>query len=972
MTVEFKILGETRILVGGTPVELKRNRVRCLLALLLLHANTTVSRDRLLHLVWSSSTAVDSSQVDRSSLQDHIKLVRRSIKNLPASLSSVGAGYRLDVEKKLIDYHRFGDVLAAARSVGVGRDPARVRDLLAPVVDLWDAQPLLDLKSQRAESLREEMIKDRFLPACLLLAESHLALGHPGDVLALFDRVEAAHDVDQRFAVARIDALIGLGRHEDAASLCERTLEDLSKRGRFIGPEIQARQELLRPSPQSSVRPAPIPVAVEMPRPQQLPQASNLVGRADLLAKLDDAMPAEHEPISGVIVLHSAGGCGKTALAVTWAHRPPQLARFPDGRLFVDLEGYGPGRPADSGQVLADFLVSFGVDPDAIPARLDQRVDRLRELLAGKRVLAILDNARDEAHIRPLLDALSGCHILVTSRNRFEDLTVHYGAEEIEVGPLTVESSRRYLTRGIGSPRAVGDPMAFNALIDLCGGIPLALRILRARASKQRSTPLAALLEEEPRHLLEYGSNRPLSVVFSGSYEVLGPETRWLFRSLGGHPGAIFGVEAAAAVADLSAEATRRNLELLVEAHLIEPEVRGRYRFHDLLREYAVGLLDLDPTGQERTAVVRRILDWYLLVARNAESVINPTRELDPLPGEVSTLQLLTFSGVDDAMGWFEREGPNLFAAVEAGHTCGMDAQTWRIANTFGDVFYRLGQADRATRALETALASARRIRENEPAAEFKVLNNLGFSYMNQRRNSDAFRVFRLAYSGFERMDHAEGMASILANLAFLETRIGDPQQAVVLAEKSLDIYTRLNKILEVGQLRVVLGIVYRMVGDRSNAIGSLWLAVGIGREIDALQVTGDGLLELSVVYLEMKEIDLSVSCASDALALLTQVKSGPRIAAAHLALAKALYGQSDLVAAERHAGAAVHLLRLRPDAEAAVRALEILSDVLIAQDRLAEAREATGLAIELLAAGHPLQADLRSKLAALGTTSPR
>src|SRR6185437_14903204 len=412
------------------------------------------------------------------------------------------------------------------------------------------------------------------------------------------------------------------------------------------------------------------------PVPAQLPSAvPAFAGRLAELARLDALLPpagaaASSAPPAAVITAVSGtAGVGKTALAVHWAHRV--AARFPDGQLYVNLRGFDPaGQALEPGAAMQGFLAALGVPADGIPAGLPAQAGLYRSLLAGRRVLVVLDNARDVEQVRPLLPGSPGCMALVTSRDRLTGLVATDGAFPLTLDLLPAADARDLLAQRLGPGRVASEPAAVADIVAGCARLPLALTIAAARAATHPTFPLAVLATElrEATHALDPFQGGDLATdvraVFSWSYRALSPGAARLFRLLGLHPGPDIGLAAAASLAAAGPDRVRVPLAELTRAHLLAEHAPGRYAFHDLLRSYAAEQA-LAHDGQEaRDAAVHRVLDHYLHTAGRAAMLLEPhSPPLTLIPAQPG-VTLGEPATAEDALAWFTAEHAALLAAV--------------------------------------------------------------------------------------------------------------------------------------------------------------------------------------------------------------------------------------------------------------------------------------------------------------------
>nr|WP_110048999.1 tetratricopeptide repeat protein [Nocardiopsis sp. L17-MgMaSL7] len=478
------------------------------------------------------------------------------------------------------------------------------------------------------------------------------------------------------------------------------------------------------------------------PVPRQLPaDVRGFVNRTGELELLSNHMPGTGQESDGRVeaamhVIVGTAGVGKTALALRWAHRV--RGRFPDGQLYVDLQGYGPGLPLPANQVLERFLRAFGVAADSLPPDTDSRSALYRSYLAEKRVLILLDNAANAAQVRPLLPGSADSAVVITSRDRLSGLVARNGAQRLTVRTLDTEQAVELLEYVTVQHRPRDDPSEIAELARLCGQLPLALRIAAERAASRPHMPLADLIQDlrdesglwDALATDDEEEADTVRSVFAWSYRVLPRDAARLFRLLGLHPGREFGTGAAAALADLPVRRARRSLDTLVGAHLLEQTGTDRYRFHDLIRSYAMDQVRDEEAAKDRTAALKRLLTWYLRTAYSAALTVDSNLRR-PEPDEVLTAPSSgpVLSDNSEALRWFEQEEPNLRAAAQTAAEHDFTDLTWRFPHVLGH-FPVYGEPwikmlDHGLRALRT---------EHHPRAESDLWENLGIAHLQANR----------------------------------------------------------------------------------------------------------------------------------------------------------------------------------------------------------------------------------------------
>lgn len=458
--------------------------------------------------------------------------------------------------------------------------------------------------------------------------------------------------------------------------------------------------------------------------PRQLPPVVwDFTGRAEHVAALDallPALPADRDEMAGdtvppphtavITAIDGTAGIGKTTLAVWWAHRVQH--RFPDGTLHVNLRGYGPGDPATPGEVLDGFLRALGTPAEVMPSGVEAQSALFRSLLAGRRMLLVLDNANSADQVRPLLPGTSGCVVVVTSRDSLTGLVVTEGARRLTLDLLTEPEARHLITSILGPARTTAEPDAVAELIRLCARLPLALRIAATRVAASPHTTVAEvaaeLVDEGSRlEVLSRGGDERAAVraVFDWSYQRLSGQQARLFRRLGLHPGPGLSVDAAAALAGLEPAQARQWLEELAGAHLITPTGGGRYRFHDLLRAYAVDQAHHHDPAADRDRALGALLDWCAHTAITCDTMLFPA--FPRLPHQIETPAHPTvISDLESAWLWVMAEQGNLLAALRHSARHGRHSHTLALANGLR-FLASLGRWEDRLEAVDAALVAA-------------------------------------------------------------------------------------------------------------------------------------------------------------------------------------------------------------------------------------------------------------------------
>ncbi|TMM38894.1 MAG: tetratricopeptide repeat protein [Actinobacteria bacterium] len=573
--------------------------------------------------------------------------------------------------------------------------------------------------------------------------------------------------------------------------------------------------------------------------PSQLPtDVSGFTGRERELRELDGLLALAKEPERPVVIAAVSGtaGVGKSALVVRWAHHVRKA--FPDGQLYVNLRGFHPdGLLLEPAEAIRDFLDALVVPPQRIPTGLSAQAALYRSLLANRRILVVLDNARDAEQVRPLLPGSSQCLVLVTSRNQLTPLVAAHGAHPITLDILPVEDARKLLAQRLGDDRVATEPDATTDMITACAQLPLALSIAAARARHTRFplATLAAELGEAGQRLdaLDAGDEASqVRAVLSWSYAALTTQAARLFRLLGLHPGPDVSTAAAASLAGRPVPVTRRLLTELVRASLLTEHAPGRYAFHDLLRVYAgdlTGSIDPDDT---RRAAVARLLDHYTHTAYAATRLLNSHR--DPIPLQLapaapdSRPQHLT----DDreVTAWFTVEHPVLLAAVRQAVDAGFDRHAWQLAWSLTTFLNRRGHWHDLAVAWEAALRAGDRLADETAQAYAHRLSGAAATLLG--RHDDADEHLRHALTRYAAAGNPVGQADTHRNLAHLTERLGDPERALHHAQQALALYEAAGHRRGQAFALNAVGWYHALLGEYHQALASCPQALDLFQQL--------------------------------------------------------------------------------------------------------------------------------------------
>lgn len=910
--LRFRLLGPIGVVVDGTPVQVGLPRHLTVLAALLIDPGVVVPPSTLIDRVWGDGAPEQA----RRTLSTYVTRLRRMLESTgpdaPRIVNEHG-GYRLTVDRDLVDLHQFRRMVAGARDVRMS-DTHRV-ELLREAVALWPGEPLVGISGAWAERTRARLVQER-LEAVAAWAEIEVRIGNPGVVLSPLAELADEYPTLEPLTATLMRALVAAGRPSDALARGLANGRRLAAEfGTDQGPQLRQLYEAILRGDLDSVWPnatstaaqgapaagpgapgaapatagadvaqsaaaapesaaAPVPAAVV---PAQLPaDVAVLVGRAAELTRLDLLRAdAETSPTQvPVIALFGTAGVGKTAMAVHWAHRIAE--GFPDGQLYINLRGFDPiGAPTSPTRALRHFLQALDVPPQRVPLDLEAQAAMYRSLLARRRMLIVLDNARDTAQVRHLLPGTPGCLVLVTSRNQLTSLVAE-GASPVLVDLLGSDAASDLLTSRIGEARVHAEPEAVSEIVARCVGLPLALVLTAARAVVRPRTSLRVLageLRETRSRWNTLSGDDPaadLRVVFSWSYGALSAEAALLFRLLGLHGGPDITIAAAASLAGIDVERADRALTELSMASLLLECDSNRFVCHDLLRDYAIELVRAVETASGRTAAIRRQLDHYLYTAHAADRLLYPTRDaiaLLPAAGGVGPEPL---DDRDAAVRWLDAERAVLLAAIETAQAADLDGHVWRLTVILWTYLHWRGHWSALVTAGRMAVAAAQRL--PDPAAEVLTRRLLGHAYVQIGELDEARNELSVAADLCRESGDLLGLARTLGMLANTAEQQGRPDLALTYAEDAFEQYRAAGN--QHGQARTLsdIGWCRVLTGEYDKAIVVCTQAIELLDELDDQHGRAGALDSLGYAHHHLGQYAEAIDCYERSVALFRTV----------------------------------------------------------------------------------------------------
>ncbi|MFB9930331.1 BTAD domain-containing putative transcriptional regulator [Amycolatopsis halotolerans] len=853
MGADFRLLGAIEMFVDGSFVEVGHHRQRCVLAVMLVEANRPVPVAHVVDRVWGGGQLPAHPA---SAVGTYVSLLRRVLE--PARQGGIArrsAGYVLEVDEENVDLHRFCRLIERAGAIADGGDGA----LLEQALGLWRGEPFAGADTPWFNTIRT-MLAHKRQEARLDLTDIRLRQGRHAAVLAgLRDQVDE-QPLDERLAGQFMLAHYRCGRTADALDCYQRLRRRLGEElGADPGPELRAlHRRILTADPALAAPPHPVRIS-PVPRARQLPLMPwPFAGRADELARLtamhDNASRRGH---GSVLAITGTGGIGKTWLALRWAYR--HLDRFPDGQLYVNLRGFDPtGKPMAPATAIRGFLDALGGDSLAVPADFDAQAGLFRSMVAGKRMLVMLDNAADSDQVRSLLPGDSRCTVLVTSRGQLSTLAATHGGLVLDLDPLNADEARELLVRHLSAEKLAAEPRAATEILELCAGLPLAIGIVAARAAQHRDFPLAALAAElrDPASRLDLldGGDLTLNLraVLSWSCRGLSRDATSAAGLVGSAPGPDLSLPAAAALTGLPTARARIVLRELEDAHLVQQHAPHRFCMHDLVRLFAAQHMKQTDADDRAAEPVRRLVDFYLHTAFAANRRLDPHYPPIRLDAVAAGCQPLCPDDESAALAWFAAEHSNLLVAQRLAADRGWRAEVWQLAWTLGTYHRRSGLLSDNLTVWSAALDAAHRA--GDRAAHTLTHRLLGYAYARAGHADDAQKHLRRALSLAEAADDRLGQAHAYHLMAGAWEQQANDRQALRCARHALPLFRALDLPVWEGWTLGQIGWHQARLGDHDEGRAHCAAALALARRHDDPE--GEAVVLDSLGYICVRAAD--------------------------------------------------------------------------------------------------------------------
>ncbi len=852
------VLGPLTAWREGRPVALGPVRQRAVLGLLAMHPDAGLRRTAIIDALWGDDPPAAAVAI----IQGYISRIRRLLgpaRGRGGMLSWNGSCYRLSSESLRLDVTEFSEFTERARQAAAAGDAAGACEMYERALGVWRGQPLADIDLLAGDPAVTSLGRQR-AAVVVEYADAAAAAGLHDRVVAHLEGLTGRDPLDERAHARLMVALAALG--QQAAAL--RIYRDLAERldgelGVIPGPELaEAQLRVLRqeipPTPGSAENgsaasdlaagPAgPRDWAGPDPVPRQLPAAvRHFTGRAaemEMLSALASQAGASTTAAGDggtvISVISGTAGVGKTALAIQFAHRAMEW--FPDGQLYVNLRGFDPsGMPVTAAEAMQGFLGAFQVPAEQIPLDPQAQAGLYRSLLVGRRMLIVLDNARDADQVRPLLPGSRGCLAVVTSRNRLASLVAAEGAHPITLDVLSEADARALLARRLGQERIAAEPDVVTELTQQCARLPLALAIAAARAATQPHFPLRSIVTElrDVTGRLDAldGAEEATGVraVFSWSYQSLSSPAAGMFRLLSVHPGPDITAPAAASLTGLPLRQARLLVSELTRAHLLTEHAPGRFACHDLLRAYAAeqaGALDGDAV---REAALHRVLDHYVHSAYAASRLLNPSR--DPItlaPPQPGTLPEGP-AGYAEALDWLDAEHDVLLAVIGQAAEAGFDTHAWQIPWTLVTFFQMRGHSHDLAATQHMALTAAQR--HGDVTGQAHAHRNLGRARALHGCCDEAHAHLSQALELFRELGDRVYQACTHQDIGMALDSEGKYLRALRHDQQALELFRTVGHRRGLANSLNAVGLDYAHLGDYPQALSHCQQALNLCREL--------------------------------------------------------------------------------------------------------------------------------------------
>jgi DNA-binding SARP family transcriptional activator len=925
---EVRVLGPVEAIGRAGPAALHGARQRTILGLLALHAGTVVPITRLVDALWGD----DPPRTAVKTLHSHVARIRQALGacGFPPVLETVGQGYALALAPDSVDAQRFIRQVREA-----GNNPRRAVETLRAALELWRGEAFTGAELTGWAVREADRLHELRLSAQEDLWDAELRLGRHDEAVRELPRLLSQHPMRERLVGLHMLALYRCGRHTEALAAFQQLRRRLADElGVDPGPDLDAlHTAILR-------RDAALDRAASTAKvPAQLPaRVGHFTGREAELEALDHVLDAVEAP---VVVISGAAGMGKTALGVQWAHRAAD--RFPDGQLFLDLRGHDPAGAVPVADALAHLLRGLEIPDERIPGSDGERAALYRSLLHGKRCLILADNAGSVPGVLPLVPGGGGSLLVVTSRMTLAALGTRHAVHHVTVDALGHEASMTLLGKVLGEGRVRRERGPAARLARLCGGMPLALRIAAARLVGDPDRPIARAAAElvggNRLDSLEVDGDTPtVRSVLASAYLPLGAAQTRMFNLLGLGPGNTFSTWLGAAMCGLPVAEARPAVAELGAAHLITEVAGDRYRFHDLIREFARRCARTDEPAAGQVEARERLVDWYLHIAAAANKVIDPSRDR-VMPTLRHPAPEVPFApDRQEALAFLEAERDNLLPVVRHARDSGWLVAAWQLTYLLTSFYDTTGHWHERVELCRLGTLAATEL--GDPLAEAEMLRALGVAYFMTQRLLDALDTNASALRAVRAAGDLGGEGHVHNNMANAYAQLRRFDEAITAHSAALACHTKADNTLGRALSQRNLGHTYVQMGRAAQSLEPLADALATFRKlgIDRLEVAT--LQSIGEAHLQLGDHQFALAHFGDALAVSRSIGDRWWEWETLLGVGQANLGSGNVAAALENFGQALDIARQVGDRHGEASALGHLGRALLAAGDLAAARE--------------------------------
>ncbi|MFI9846947.1 BTAD domain-containing putative transcriptional regulator [Nonomuraea sp. NPDC051941] len=851
--VRFLLLGPLEIIVEGRPVHLT-GRQRALLSALLLDAGGVVSVERLADRLWGEDLPPSAPARLRALITELRRALSPHGRDVVLTRSP---GYMIPAKAAAVDAEEFASLVENARHASGDDRHQAALDLYDQALALWRGDPFADLADPVAQAERHRLEELR-----CEAAEGHaaalLGMGRSRAAIAGLTRLLAEQPLRERPHALLMRALRDDGRLPDALEVYRDFRTRLVHE---VGVEPSGELQRLHQRLLEEQEPTAETVT-RAPVPRQLPPVtSRFVGRSAELRRMDAGR---------VTLVVGPAGVGKSALAIRWAHRASD--RFPDGQLFLDLRGFDQREPMPLPEALQLLLQGLGAAVKDIPVELDAQIALYRSLLAGRRVLVVLDDVADPEQVRALLPADPGCRAVITSRNRLGGLVAMDGIERLTLDVLDHEEAHQLLAHGIGEDRLLREPDAAEELVALCGRLPLALSIAVSWIGDHGHRMIGHYVHQLAdrgrlvRLRVEGDESVAVQAALDLSHNALPPAAQRMFRLLGLARGSGISPAAAAALTRTSRERAEDLLATVARIHLIKETGPHRFAAHDLVLEYAAQRSRAEDSASERRAAVQRLLDYYLTTVIGATAAAGFEVAELAYDGAQPEVTPTTFDAAADALDWLDTEWDNLVAAVSYAAAHGPRPYAWLLVEVLTDILHHRRTRGEWLRLAQIALAAAED--ERNFRGQAAMHHSLGLARWRMADLKDAMDHYERALALSRRAGWPLGKARALQGCGVVLKQQGEPHQAIPRYRRSVEIHHALGSVRgEAGGLNN-LASAYLILARLDRAEECLRASLPLTRESGDRHLQTLTLVNLALVRKRQARFPEALESLEEALAL--------------------------------------------------------------------------------------------------------